>query len=106
MAPLLFSSHGVAALVAIGPHKLRNSVFLAPMAGVTDAPFRSLVWRYGVGHVVSEMVGSKQQLWNTPKSRLRRMSPAEVRPVAVQIAGGDPQTIAEAAVRHWQCSVT
>ena len=102
MAPLLFSSHGVAALVAIGPHKLRNSVFLAPMAGVTDAPFRSLVWRYGVGHVVSEMVGSKQQLWNTPKSRLRRMSPAEVRPVAVQIAGGDPQTIAEAAVRHWQ----
>jgi len=72
------------------------------MAGVTDAPFRALAWRYGVGHVVSEMVASKAQLWNTPKSRLRRLSPEGIHPVAVQIAGGDPETIAQAAIRHWQ----
>jgi tRNA-dihydrouridine synthase B len=72
------------------------------MAGVTDAPFRALAWRYGAGYVVSEMVGSKAQLWDTDKSRLRRLSPVGIRPVAVQIAGGDPETIASAAIRHWR----
>jgi tRNA-dihydrouridine synthase B len=89
-------------LVAIGPHKLRNNVLLAPMAGITDVPFRSLTWRFGVGHVVSEMVGSKAELWNTEKSRLRRGTVSGIRPVAVQIAGGDPEIIAEAALRHWR----
>lgn len=89
-------------MVAIGPHQLRNSVILAPMAGVTDAPFRTLAWRYGAGLVVSEMVASRRELWRTPKSRLRRVSPEGIRPVAVQIAGGDPASIAESAVRHWQ----
>lgn len=89
-------------MVAIGPHKLRNNVLLAPMAGVTDVPFRALTWRFGVGHVVSEMVGSKAELWATEKSRLRRGTVDGISPVAVQIAGGDPQIIAEAARRHWQ----
>ena len=89
-------------MVAIGPHKLRNNVLLAPMAGVTDVPFRALTWRFGVGHVISEMVGSKAELWNTDKSRLRRGTVDGISPVAVQIAGGDPEIIAEAARRHWQ----
>jgi tRNA-dihydrouridine synthase B len=71
------------------------------MAGVTDVPFRALTWRYGVGHVISEMVGSKAELWNTEKSRLRRGTVSGISPVAVQIAGGDPEIIAEAAWRHW-----
>lgn len=89
-------------MIAIGPHQLRNNVVLAPMAGVTDAPFRALAWRYGAGYVVSEMVASQAGLWHTPKSRLRRRSVAGIHPVAVQIAGGDPETIAGSAVRHWQ----
>jgi tRNA-dihydrouridine synthase B len=88
--------------IEIGPHRLRNPVVLAPMAGVTDAPFRALAWRFGAGYVVSEMVASGARLWATPKSRLRRLSPPEIRPVAVQIAGGDPTVIAEAAIRHWR----
>ena len=70
------------------------------MAGITDVPFRALAWRYGAGHVVSEMVTSKSELWHTAKSRLRRQTAAGVTPVAVQIAGADPETIAEAAIRH------
>ncbi len=72
------------------------------MAGVTDVPFRALTWRFGVGHVVSEMVGSKVELWDTEKSRLRRGTVDGISPVAVQIAGGDPEIIADAARRHWQ----
>jgi len=72
------------------------------MAGVTDAPFRELAWRYGAGYMVSEMLTSRDQLWHTRKSTLRRQSPEGVRPVAVQIAGADPVTIAEAAARHWR----
>jgi tRNA-dihydrouridine synthase B len=72
------------------------------MAGVTDAPFRALAWRFGAGYVVSEMVGSAEELWNTPKSRLRRARLDAAGPAAVQIAGGDPATIALAARRHWE----
>ena len=72
------------------------------MAGVTDAPFRSLAWQFGAGYVVSEMVGSRPVLWNTEKSRLRRQAAPGVTPQAVQIAGGEPELIAEAALRHWR----
>lgn len=72
------------------------------MAGITDAPFRELAWRFGAGGVVSEMVASRPELWNTAKSRLRRVSPGGIRPVVVQIAGGDPGTIAGSALRHWR----
>ena len=87
-------------MISIGPYKLRNPVLLAPMAGITDAPFRALAWRYGVGYVVSEMLAVKEDLWHTTKSRLRRIPVAGIEPRAVQIAGGDPNDVAEAARRH------
>ena len=81
----------------IGPHVLRNRVALAPMAGVTDLPFRELCWELGAGLVVSEMVAADPSLRGTRKSRLRRLHADEVRPRSVQIAGGDPAMLAEAA---------
>lgn len=70
------------------------------MAGITDAPFRALAWRYGAGYVVSEMLAVHEQLWDTDKSRLRRVAVTGIEPRVVQIAGGDPQTVADAARRH------
>lgn len=87
-------------LIKIGDHRLRNSVALAPMAGVTDLPFRRLVWRLGVGYVVSEMMASKPELWNTCKSSLRRQNEDGIRPHSVQIAGGDAELLAYAAALH------
>lgn len=84
----------------IGPYRLRNAVLLAPMAGITDAPFRALAWRFGAGYVVGEMVGSDESLWNTPKSRFRRAAVDGIGPRAVQIAGSEPAVMAEAARRH------
>ncbi|NOX49445.1 MAG: tRNA dihydrouridine synthase DusB [Gammaproteobacteria bacterium] len=84
----------------IGPFKLRNNIALAPMAGLTDVPFRSLAWRFGVGYMVSEMVASQPQLWDTGKSSLRRVPVPGAFPVAVQIAGTEPQVMADAARRH------
>ena len=84
----------------LGPHTLRSNIALAPMAGLTDVPFRALAWRFGVGFMVSEMVSSKPELWETGKSRLRRVPVAGVHPVAVQIAGTDPVVMAQAAKRH------
>ena len=90
------------AAISIGPHNLRNPVLLAPMAGITDAPFRALAWRFGAGYVVCEMVSAKADLWHTEKSRLRRQPVAGITPVSVQIAGGDAATVAQAAVSHWR----
>jgi len=70
------------------------------MAGITDAPFRELAWRYGAGYVVSEMLGVRGELWHTEKSRLRRAAVQGIEPRAVQIAGGDAQMVADAARRH------
>ena len=61
-------------LVAIGPHTLRNPVVLAPMAGVTDLPFRELAWELGAGLVVAEMTSVNPLLWSTRTSQLRRES--------------------------------
>lgn len=72
------------------------------MAGVTDAPFRTLAWRLGAGYVVSEMTSGRDDLWDTAKSRERRVRPADIDPFAVQIAGADPELVAESARRHWQ----
>ena len=96
---VLFSEPGVssAAPIRIGPWALRNRVALAPMAGVTDLPFRRLCHRLGAGLVVSEMVASNPALRDTRKSRLRRVHDAEIEPRSVQIAGGDPAMVAEAA---------
>lgn len=84
-------------LPRIGRHALPNRVILAPMAGVTDRPFRALCRRLGAGLVVGEMVTSDPNLWHTRKSRLRMDHRGEPGPRAVQIAGGDAEMLAEAA---------
>ena len=83
----------------LGPYTLDNNLLLAPMAGVTDKPFRQLCRMYGAGLAVSEMVASDPALWNTRKSRLRLNHYEEESPRAVQIVGADPQAMANAA-RH------
>ena len=82
---------------AIGPYSISSPVILAPMAGITDIPFRRLCYQHGAGLVVSEMVTSDVRLWNTNKSRNRLVHDAEVSPRSVQIAGGDAQMMAQAA---------
>jgi tRNA-dihydrouridine synthase B len=81
----------------IGAHVLRNALFVAPMAGVTDRPFRILARRLGAGLAVSEMVSSRPELRGSRKSRLRLDHAGEPGPVSVQIAGADPALMAEAA---------
>ena len=81
----------------LGAHVLRNALFVAPMAGVTDRPFRQLCRRFGAGLAVSEMVSSKPELRSTRKSRLRTDHAGEAAPISVQIAGSDPATMADAA---------
>jgi len=81
----------------IGPYTIDSQVILAPMAGVTDRPFRQLCRRLGAGMVVSEMVTSDTRLWNSRKSLNRLNHTGEPEPRSVQIAGGDPEMMAEAA---------
>ena len=81
----------------IGPYTISNRTVLAPMAGVTDLPFRQLCRKMGAGLVVSEMVAADPNTWSTRKSRLRVQFGDEPAPRSVQIAGYDPQMMAEAA---------
>ncbi len=81
----------------IGQHPLPNRLFVAPMAGVTDRPFRQLCRKLGAGYAVSEMVTSKRELWHTLKTSRRADHTGEPGPIAVQIAGVDPQEMADAA---------
>ncbi|MBO9354034.1 tRNA dihydrouridine synthase DusB [Bordetella petrii] len=81
----------------IGPWTLPNNVLVAPMAGVTDRPFRQLCKRLGAGHAVSEMAASNPRLWDSVKTSRRLNHDGEIAPVAVQIAGADPAMMAEAA---------
>jgi tRNA-dihydrouridine synthase B len=81
----------------IGPHVLPARVVLAPMAGVTDRPFRILCRRFGAGLAASEMISADTRLWHTPKSRHRMDHAGEPVPRVVQLAGADPQALAEAA---------
>jgi tRNA-dihydrouridine synthase B len=83
--------------VQIGRHVLRNNVFVAPMAGVTDRPFRQLCKQLGAGYAVSEMAASNPRLWATEKSSRRTNHDGEMEPKAVQIAGADPQMLADCA---------
>ena len=83
----------------IGPHSLPNRLFVAPMAGVTDRPFRQLCRAFGAGYAVSEMVTSRKDLWHTLKTSRRADHAGEPGPIAVQIAGTDAAMMAEAA-RH------
>ena len=82
----------------IGPIQLDNQLILAPMAGVTDLPFRLMCKELGAGLVVSEMVTSDKSLWNSKKTRLRLDHTGEPGPISVQIAGTEPQQMAEAAI--------
>ncbi len=77
--------------------RLRNNLFVAPMAGVTDRPFRQLCKKLGAGLAVSEMVTSNSLLYGSAKTRRRADHAGEVAPIAVQIAGSDPAMMAEAA---------
>lgn len=81
----------------IGPWTLPNPVFVAPMAGVTDRPFRQLCKRLGAGYAVSEMAASNPKLWDSVKTARRLDHAGEMDPVSVQIAGADPAMMAEAA---------
>ncbi len=81
----------------IGPYSSRNNLMLAPMAGVTDRPFRQLCKRLGAGLAVSEMVTASAELRDSAKSRRRRDHAGEVEPRIVQIAGAEPAMMAEAA---------
>ena len=86
--------------VKIGPYELPSNVLLAPMAGVTDRPFRILCRRFGAGLAASEMLSADVRLWDTPKSRRRMDHSGEPGPRVVQIAGFDPAMMAEAARRN------
>jgi tRNA-dihydrouridine synthase B len=81
----------------IGPYSLQNNVFVAPMAGITDRPFRQLCKQLGAGYAVSEMAAANPRVWQTQKSLLRLNHEGEMEPRAVQIAGSDPATMAECA---------
>ena len=81
----------------IGSFALANNVFAAPMAGVTDRPFRMLCKKLGAGYAVSEMVTSRRDLWDTLKTSRRANHDGEPEPIAVQIAGTDAQMMADAA---------
>jgi tRNA-dihydrouridine synthase B len=81
----------------LGPYRLPHPVFVAPMAGVTDLPFRKLCKSFGAGYAVSEMVTSRKDLWASLKTSRRANHEGESAPIAVQIAGTDTQMMAEAA---------
>jgi len=81
----------------IGSYKLKNNLIVAPMAGVTDRPFRMLCKRLGAGMAVSEMVASNSLLYGSEKTKRRANHEGEVDPISVQIVGADPKMLAQAA---------
>src|SRR5512133_4185888 len=87
----------------IGPYSLPNRFFVAPMAGVTDRPFRQLCRRLGAGYAVSEMLTSRPDLWHTPQSARRANHDGEAGPIAVQIAGTEALMMAQAAAYNIDC---
>ena len=84
-------------MFSIGPYTINSQLALAPMAGISDKPFRNLCRRYGAGMTVSEMVTSDPRLWHSTKSSWRLDIEGEAEPRIVQIAGSDPQMMARAA---------
>ena len=85
-------------MIKIGPYQAENNLFLAPMAGVTDLPFRKLCKQFGAGWVVSEMVWAQKHLYQSSKTLNRINHRNEPSPKIIQIAGGDPDSLAETAV--------
>jgi len=84
----------------IGPHIISTPIILAPMAGITDKPFRAICRQFGAGLTPSEMIGSQPQLWHTEKSRKRRDHIGEPGPITIQISGTDPQIMALSAKKN------
>ncbi len=97
ISALLFQAYLEANVFNIGPYQIQRKTVLAPMAGVTDLPFRQLCREMGAGLVVSEMVAADPSTWSSRKSKLRIQFADEPAPRSVQIAGYDPQMMAEAA---------
>ena len=91
------STERFGAALKLGPHLLVNRVFAAPMAGVTDRPYRRLCRQLGAGYAVSEMAASNPRLWASEKTARRLNHDGEQAPIAVQLAGADPAMLAEAA---------
>src|SRR5689334_9028708 len=87
-------------MTRIGPYTLESNVVLAPMAGVTDRPFRQLARQFGAGLAASEMITSDVRLWSTKKTRSRMNHEGEPEPRVVQLAGSDADALAEAARRN------
>ncbi|MGB8182957.1 MAG: tRNA-dihydrouridine synthase, partial [Stellaceae bacterium] len=83
--------------IEIGPVRVAEPVFLAPMSGVSDLPFRRLVKGFGAGLVVSEMIASEAIIRETRRSLVMARSESDEQPMAVQLAGCEPQVMAEAA---------
>ena len=81
----------------IGPYKLENNLFLAPMVGVSDTPFREICSEQGAGLTVGEMLTCNKDLWHNERNRLKQIKPRIPGPQVVQIAGSDPFLMAEAA---------
>jgi tRNA-dihydrouridine synthase B len=86
--------------IRIGPYELDSHVVLAPMAGVTDRPFRVIARQFGAGLAASEMITSDVRLWTTKKTQRRLDHEGEPEPRVVQLAGADPEPLAEAARRN------
>ena len=84
-------------MLKLGPYELNSRLILAPMAGVTDRPFRTLCRQHGAGLAVSEMVIADPAFWNTRKSKHRLDHTGEEGPISVQIAGGDAEMLALSA---------
>jgi len=84
-------------MIKIGTYTIKNQLILAPMAGVTDRPFRQLCKQLGAGMAVSEMISSNSLLWGSEKTKRRANHDGETEPRCVQIAGADPQLLAKAA---------
>src|ERR1044071_995480 len=87
-------------MIRIGPYELSSNVVLAPMAGVTDRPFRVIARSFGAGLAASEMITSDVRLWTTKKTQSRMNHDGEPEPRVVQLAGADPDAMAEAARRN------
>lgn len=81
----------------IGPYQLKNNLFLAPMVGVSDTPFREICAETGAGLTIAEMLTSNAELWQNERNRLKRIRPKSDGPHVVQIAGSDPELMAQAA---------
>ena len=84
-------------MINVGPYQLKNSLFLAPMVGVSDTPFREICTESGAGLTVAEMLTSNAELWQNERNRLKRVKPKTLGPHVVQIAGSDPELMAQAA---------